>query len=57
MLIVDSLDVDGAAFTMQGWLTGMELVLKGRVDGDRITGTNEVIGMDTFTFEARRAGE
>lgn len=55
VLIVDRMDIDGPDFTMYGWLTGMELLLKGTVRDDVIEGTNQVIGMTTFTFEARRA--
>lgn len=56
-LVVKTLDLDGPAFTMRGWLTGMELVLEGTVNGNTITGTNQVIGMDTFAFTAQRVME
>ena len=57
VLIVDRMDIDGPDFTMHGWLTGMELLLKGTVRDDVIEGTNQVIGMTTFAFAAQRVAE
>ena len=53
-LIVDLLEIDGPAFTLQGSVAGSQFIFSGTVDGDMMTGTNEVIGLGTFAVNATR---
>ena len=57
VLVVQSLEIDGPAFTLQGSVSGSEFTVIGTVDGDTMVGTNDVVGLGAFTFNATRAQE
>ena len=55
-MTVRSLELDGDAFTLVGSVAGSDFTITGVVDGDEMTGENDVRGVGVFTMRATRAG-
>jgi len=53
-LTVHSLDVDGSAFRLHAAVEQYEFTMSGTVDGDAMTGTNDVVGVGVFDLTATR---
>lgn len=57
VLRIESLEIEGPVFRLHGVVSGNEFKLNGTVDGDTMSGTNDVIGLGVFKFTATRAEE
>ncbi len=54
---IESLEIDGPIFRLHAFVAGNEFKLNGTVDGDMMSGTNDVIGLGVFKFNATRVVE
>ena len=55
-MMIKSLEIDGDTFTLVGNAAGADFTITGVVDGDEMTGENDVAGVGVFTMRATRAG-
>lgn len=51
---VESLDIDGPAFTMRATAAGYTFTIQGTVSDDMMAGTNDVSGVAVYTMRATR---
>ena len=50
----ETFEIDGPVFSLHASVAGNAFKLNGTVDGDTITGTNDVTGVGVFSFKATR---
>ena len=55
-IAIRSLEIDGDAFTLVGSAAGSDFTITGVVEGDTMTGENDVAGVGVFSMRASRSG-
>lgn len=56
-MVVESLDTEGGSFTLEGRAAGYSFTITGLVEGDTITGENNVQGVGRFRLSGTRVEE